>query len=196
MNFFSKKKYANKGFTLVELLVTMGIFTLLTSMTVANYRSVDNTLLLNALANKVALSVRQAQISGTATRQDVTGTGTFTNGYGINFTNNSTRYIYFIDRGLPGNKRYDSGELLETYNLGGGFAITDICVNEKTGTPSCGLSRVDVTFIRPNPDATIQIEGNECGTEHHCSDAEISFESLSGSVRKVVIWVTGQISIE
>jgi|GEM_PF-5992068 len=196
MDFFCKKKHINKGFSLIELLVTIGVFTLLTSMTVANYRSVDSTLLLNALVNKVAVSVRQAQISGTATRQDVTGTGTFTNGYGINFTNSSTQYVYFVDRGTPGNKQYDNGELLETYTLGSGYTLSDICVNEKTGTASCGLARVDITFLRPNPDAAIKIQSNLCGGSNLCSDAEVSFRSLDGHVRKIVIWVTGQISIE
>ena len=84
MNFSSPKLFS-RGFTLIEAVVTIGVFMLMTSISFMNYRSVDNTLLLSALANKVAISIRQAQVSGTSVRENVFATNQFTSGYGIHF---------------------------------------------------------------------------------------------------------------
>ena len=179
------KSHSQSGFTLVELLVSVGIFTLITTAAVFNNAQFNGNVVLSNLAYEVALSVRQAQFYGITVKQS--STNTFDAGYGINFNMSTpTSYLLFEDRPTP-NKTYDSGEALETYVLRKGNFISKICLSQSA---ACSSSpSVDISFVRPNPDAFIRYAGNSY------SKAEICVSSPSGNKRKVVIESTGQISV-
>ena len=57
-----KQKINNhkSGFTLVELLVTITIFVILTGVVLVNSNSFDNSVLLNNFAYDVALTIKEA----------------------------------------------------------------------------------------------------------------------------------------
>ena len=173
------------------MLVTTAIFLVLGSVAMSNYRTVNDTMVLDSLANKIAVSIRQAQVSGTSAKEDVIGGGSFDYAYGIYFSRSSrTSYIYFVDRNA--NEHYDSGEEISTYTIGNGNTITNLCVNKKNGTGSlCNRLEMNITFLRPNPDAYIRLAGAAV-----YPDAEIEVSSPSGKTKEIVIWTTGQINVE
>lgn len=177
--------HSQSGFTLVELLVSVGIFTLITTVAVFNNAQFNGNVVLSNLAYEVALSVRQAQFYGIVVKQS--STNTFDAGYGINFnTATPASYILFEDKPTP-NKVYDAGEALETYVMRKGNFISKICLSQSGSCSS--YSSVDISFIRPNPDAFIR----NAGTNY--SKAEICVSSPSGNKRKVIVESTGQISV-
>lgn len=56
-----KKYFNNQGFTLMELLVAMSIFSLLTTFVVANYASNEKSRLLKLEASKVLVGLQKAE---------------------------------------------------------------------------------------------------------------------------------------
>ena len=60
-----------RGFTLIELMVTLAIFTIMTSVIMANYPGFNNKIALEVLAQDIALSIRQAQVYGISVRQQI-----------------------------------------------------------------------------------------------------------------------------
>lgn len=202
MKFHPHKRTFRGGFTLIEAIVTITIFILLSAVTIMNYRSIDNSLLLDAVANKIAIDLRQAQVSGTSVREDIGGT--FKNGFGINFGTSAastTSYIFFVDRNA--DKMLTSGEAIRQYSLGKGYSIKKLCVNQKTvSPPSCTsaadpgwMDQLNLTFIRPNPEAILQgIKGGSSSSNY--ADVEIVIQSVNGSTKTIIMGVTGQISIE
>ena len=59
-----------RGFTLIEMMVSVGIFALITTLIMVSGRSFGGSVLLTNLAYDVALSVRRAQTFGINVRAD------------------------------------------------------------------------------------------------------------------------------
>jgi prepilin-type N-terminal cleavage/methylation domain-containing protein len=183
---------AQKGFTLVELLVSIGIFTAITTVSVLNNSRFNSSVLLTNLAYEIGLSVRQAQFYGITVRGTSADPTKFDSGYGVRFdTTSPTTFVMYEDvRPVGGSPNHikDAGDLdLETFRIQKGNRISKVCVDGV-----CTNAIVDITFIRPNPDAYIRASNN---TSISYGKAEICVESPSATRRKVVVESTGQISV-
>lgn len=198
----TKNKNIHAGFTLVELVVTVSIFVLLSTVALVNFRQVDNSLILQNVVHQVALVARKAQISGISVQGIDSGGTTLFPSYGINFdTSRKTSFVLFSDTTVI-NKLFDgtcpkvlsTDECVQRYTLAQGYTIKQLCGNQKTGggLATCALVRLDISFTRPNPDALII---GDAGVGPF-SDAEIVIQSRTGATKKIVVWTTGQISIE
>lgn len=172
-----------RGFSLVELLVSVAIITIITTVVLMRYGAFNSSTLLNSLAYDVALSIREAQVLSISVTGDE---GDFGFAHGMHFTT-GTSYTLFRD--LNNNDRYNSNnnEALTTYSIGQRNEIVDLCANE-----TCGLSRLDILFRRPEPDAIIVPQP----AVSNISSARVVVASPDGTSRTVRIWPTGQISIE
>ena len=73
---FSKKKY-QRGFTLVELLITFAIIAIITGIVLVKYKAFDSTVLLKSAAYELSLNLRETQAKSVSVRGD--------GGSGINF---------------------------------------------------------------------------------------------------------------
>lgn len=195
MNLFKFKNKSikiNKGFTLVELLVSVAIFVIITSIILAKHSKFSGTLLLENLAYDIALTIRKAQVFGLSIKES--GPGVFDSGYGVHFDNNSNNsYIFFKD--VNKNKKYDdSSEALETFTLGSNNTISKFCGIIVSGTEKCSIFEIaylDIVFERPNPDAIIK---SDIFADTYGS-AQITILSPEGAEWKVETVTTGQISI-
>jgi prepilin-type N-terminal cleavage/methylation domain-containing protein len=143
--FFQKRTLRHKqsGFTILELMVVVAVMAIMTGILVSNRRGFNQSILLTNLAYDVAISIREAQVSGisvkgfTETLNSVTSTS-FDRGYGIHFHEDSVgstiiRYAVFVDgsNGQPTDKRLerttrnppDAGDetIIKPFVLGGGY---------------------------------------------------------------------------
>lgn len=181
-----KNRTSQFGFTLIELLVTTGIFLILTSVVLAKYRSYDVKTTVANTAETIVLSLREAQVYGTsgkvasATPAECGGS-TFNCPYGIQFTNNATSYIVFVDKNNDGSYQAPS-ELVTTVNLPTGITTTGLT------TVVAPMSPLRIVFSRPFPDA--KINNNPFNTS-----ATIT---VSNSTNSAIVRITsaGQITIE
>jgi prepilin-type N-terminal cleavage/methylation domain-containing protein len=190
------KSLRPKGFSLIELLVSMSLIIIITSIVLVNQSRFGGNILVGNLAYDVALSIRQAQVFGLSVREFGAGTSQFDVGYGVHFdATTPTSYRMFGD--LNKNKIYDvSDGTQELFNLNNGYRISLICATASGGEEICSdtgsVTVLDIDFIRPDPDAHIRVDAST-GTVYQ--QARIVVISPGGTTREVVVESTGQISI-
>ena len=120
-----------RGFSLIELMVAVGIMTLINIMIFASYPEFSQKMALKRTSEEIALIVRQAQAYALGIKRTASG-GDDYYGFGIHFNkNNSKSLILFTDSGLTPNKIYDAGD----YSVSGcGTAGTECFQEFKIGT--------------------------------------------------------------
>lgn len=200
-----------RGFSLIELVVAMSIFVILTTTFLFNYNSFNKHVTLDTLAHQLAQWVRDAQVSAMSVKRAGTSIGDFP-GYGLHFdVATPDKFIYFAD--LNRNKQYDPllvgqkcGDPLveceKEINLLQGNKILSLCGEAQSGsalTIQCDTldtsKTFDIVFTRPNPDANIAGDLNGVSFPTSYSRAEINVTSPLGYKRTVEVWTTGQISV-
>ncbi len=179
----------SRGFTIVEMLVTVAIFAMISGVLLARNSKFDDESLLQAAAYDVALSVRHAQSYGINVRGQA---GSFDNAYGIAFDEATTSYAFFID--TDGDDAFDENELIERYQLGRGYSIGRICLFASID-PSCDdmTDEVAIVFRRPNPEAIITESGGSAGA---VVAVGIELVSPRGGQRFIIVRQTGQVGVE
>ncbi|MBU3925559.1 type II secretion system GspH family protein, partial [Patescibacteria group bacterium] len=84
----------NKGFTLLEVLITLSIFVIVASLILANYPEFQAGISLKRTSQEIALTIREAQSYSLS----VKGFQDEYKGYGVYFEKfNSNSYILFSD---------------------------------------------------------------------------------------------------
>lgn len=196
----------NRGFTLVELLVTLSLFVILTTIVLFSQSKFNGSILLTNLAYDVALTVRQAQTYGVNVRE--TPKGSFDKAYGIYFDTkkDNKKFILFVEDSKD-DGRYNgntdcksSADLcLNGYNIKRGNYIKDLQVTSPNCNPDteCSVEELNITFRRPDPDARFKAKKNTGDYFENITEAKIIISSADGSnSRNVLVKSTGQISIE
>jgi len=190
-------KQKNKGFTLVEMLISVGIFTVMSGIILANYPEFRSRSALDNLTAQIAIVFREAQVYGISVREE--GTANFSTGYGVHVDitgENKKQLIIFAD--LNKNFIYDSGtdSVLETFRLNGGETIADLCAPScvgSVGSISTYPDSLTAVFVRPNPDAYFTVDSSPDRTMPSIS---LKVSNRSGSYsRYVEVYTTGQISV-
>jgi prepilin-type N-terminal cleavage/methylation domain-containing protein len=186
-----------KGFTIIELLVVMGIITIMTVVLVPNFRLGQQQLALDRSANKLAQEIRRVQemaISSKEIGQGIVPLGEEfypLGGFGIYFDQSPLQITLFAD--CDDNQRFSSGNIcgsppdkfrenIEDLGLELGIQIENLF-------PSSSFS---VTFKAPDP--LVCIDGD-------CSDpssAVITISLIADSSKTRIIRVNsvGLITVE
>jgi prepilin-type N-terminal cleavage/methylation domain-containing protein len=184
----------SKGFTLIEIMVTVAIFAVITSVILARNSKFDDETLLQSAAYEVALSVRTAQNYGI----DVLGQeGNYDSAYGVYFPSVSSSYVLFRD--VDGDNVADEGETVETYELNRGFTIQKVCsLPDANVNPGCESATreegISILFKRPDPEALVYTVANGM-VQDATPGALIEIASPRGGQRFVVVLPTGQIGL-
>ncbi|MBM2817474.1 MAG: hypothetical protein HW401_64 [Parcubacteria group bacterium] len=194
---------SNKGFTLVELLVTLSLFVVLTTIVLFSQSKFNGSILLTNLAYDVAITVRQAQTYGVNVRE--TSSGDFDKAYGVYFDidKDNNKFILFSDK--QGNGRYQGNidckssadTCVNSYSIKRGNYISDIRVTSPdcSPDPDCSVKELNITFARPDPDAKFAKTKSTSGDVDDITEAKIIISSANGDTRNVLVNSTGQISI-
>ena len=191
---------------MVELLVTLSVFTVISALTLANYPKFNNQTAITGLAQQIAISIREAQVYGVAVK-NASSTASIVSpnvypAYGIFFATtsvgttygNDTAYSVFFDRvtslGAPpyfrplgDNFFSDSGELVETVKIQNGSKIVGICAVPTSGSSCNAVDSAFVVFRRPNPDAIIKTVATGSGTWPYTTPTLIDNQRLEVTIR-------------
>lgn len=147
INFNFVKK---NGFTLIELIVVIGIVALLTVLILPNYGQGREQFALQRSAHKLAQDLRQAQEMAMSAKKfhDLIPPG----GYGIYFdkTNLPQSYILFAD--CDGDKEYDL-----TGNPCNGYSekVSEQELEKKVKIKNLTASPLNIVFTPPDPEVFI-----------------------------------------
>lgn len=218
-------KHSNQsGMTLVELLVVLAIFIIVSGITIFDYGRFRSTVSLQNLADDIGLSIRRAQNYAIGVHSSESSE--FRNGYGVHFSTGSPiasdvragsnkSFILFsdlqTDGNTPGNKVYDhtpsniscttstlsqNNECADILTITSNDIISSICPGD--GSVNCGPNKyVDITFLRPNPDATICIGDIGSSSCQVVSKVDITIQNNESHDQKILtITSVGQISIK
>lgn len=204
-----------RGFTLIELMVSLAIFAFMTAFLLARYGTFNQTTLLTNLAYDTAITIRSAQSYGL----NVQGTGSgisscgaeysigntcFQYPYGVDFqTAKPDQFILFTD--LNSNGEYDStgdanttAEIVSTYNMNKGYSIAGLCVGSSP-TSCTSVNQLDITFKRPIPDAIINgCTSATCGVGSTWQDNQSYGQvtlTANNTIVHVTVYSTGEISV-
>ena len=210
-----KKKFnlKQKGFTIIELMITIFIFATMTTYLLAKYGTFNQSILLTNLAYDVALTIRTAQSYGLNVKSVATNPAdslSFSYPYGVHFDVSSAHnksFIFFADQDLVtadqfGDGTYDSGdddeefpldEKISAYTIKRGSYISGICVKNEEDEECTAADKLDVSFRRPDPDAIIIGEAE--GSLSEWRYAEVNLSATDGSTKKIIVRSTGQIAI-
>lgn len=204
------------GVTIIELLVVISIFMVISSITVFSYGKFNSSLSIQNLSDDIALSVRRAQGYAIGVRS---ANNAFDIGYGIHLTANpntsdlangsSKSFVLFADVAGGINKVYNhatsgcpatptaSNECLEILSIKSADKISEIYYNDTNLIAP--TSSIDLLFKRPSPEPTFCYRvggGNSCDSTS-ISNIKIRISSdADPSVYKIVtISNNGQISV-
>lgn len=215
--FAHSQRKITAGFTLVELLVTISIFAVVTGIVLVSQSRFNNTILLTDLTYDVALTIRQAQNYGVNVRQYESGnTKNFSTAYGVYFNENYLKNLaLFAD--ADGNNAFTSdssgsaldvsdfcisnpGECIDRYTIRRGNAIDSFCVYTTANARQCSgdveNAKLYILFRRPQPDARFYFTYDvDQVLSSDIAKAEITLKASDGSTRKVEVNTTGQISV-
>ncbi|MBX9765467.1 prepilin-type N-terminal cleavage/methylation domain-containing protein [Patescibacteria group bacterium] len=194
-----KHALAPRGFSLMELLVVMGIFSVISTVVLVNHSKFNSSVLLGNLAYSIAVSIREAQVYGVSVQQY---NSNFKTGYGVHVESADPQsYILFADTNA--NNVYDSDvdSIVRQYTLNKQHSIVNFCGMKSNGDEECSdgstgvtISHLDVVFFRPDPDANISSDKTSVSTGMY-STAKITVQSASGESRSLSVASTGQISV-
>lgn len=200
IRFNTKGLGKTRGFTLFELLVSISIFVLITALALVNYRRYTNDLVVSNLAYDIALTVRKAQSYGINVRGFG---GNFNYAYGVHFDNPTSvnnQYKLFVDVNQDGV--YDattdgSSSAIETYTLLQGNKVCKLRYVHHNETQEGDITKLDVTYLRPNPEATIIINGTQLLNDPTVSGdyVRVYISSPEGRQKTIDIYPSGQISV-
>ena len=180
------------GFSLVELMVSIGIVVLVLSIVVTRQQSFNGAVLLRSQAYELALAIREIQQSALSAVSD--GSGEFREAQGVMFREGEdNRFRLFRDQ--DGNGFYSNGEDI------GAPAVLD--PRFEIRSIELGLSNSDdlaVVFRRPNFDALFFTGPNSQNITATQAIITIGLRGGSGTVcgediRQIGIKNTGQISV-
>ena len=209
-----------KGFTLIELIVSIAIFAAMTALVIAKYGTFNQNTLLTNMAYDMALTIRTAQTYGLSVKSSDSNANNFSGTYGVHFDmNNPTQFVFYSDKN--GNNVYDDtvNETITKYTLTQGAKIFSICMS--TDVSACDASHtagqntsnaLDIIYKRPNPDAqaycvSSSVPTSPCSIINVVSSANplnpinspiavITIQSSDGTNKQiVVVRRNGQISV-
>lgn len=190
-NFFSKKISTHeytKGFTLAEMLITIGIIVLMSTVVLFNYGSFNSDLAVTNLAYDIALTIRQAEYYGIGAKSQG---GSFSLAYGVHFNTttgaNTTYTIYTTDASGP--SAY-AGTGIQSFTLNNGNYIAGV---KSIDSCSSNISSADVVFVRPLPTVSF-FDGSSKITP---SGIEVAITSTRVGARTMYVKIlsSGQIGV-
>jgi hypothetical protein len=181
----------------------------MTALIVSKYGNFNQSTLLTDTAYDIALVLHTAQTYGISVKNAAgSGSTNFTVPYGVDFYNsatgvscgavssNSNTIVFFadVDPNNSSNICTVTDTSVAAYILTRGALINSLCVTP-AGSGTCGaVTRLDISYQRPNP------EGAICGANGGAPTcgypyAEIGIRGVDGSIRTVIIRQNGQISV-
>ncbi len=211
-----QKSQYNRAFTIMEMLVVIAIFGILTAVVMFQYGKFNSHTIMVNTAYEVATTIQQAQVFSLGHKSQI-GSDNLKNRYGAYFdlSKSLKEFIFFIDYGVdeddPANGICEgvdgSGscfscvpgdECIEKFRLTRDIFFDQICVSLNNdpidGNEQCvtSLDAATVTFQRPNPDAIVVNPENEDAF----NSIGIILSNSFNNRMAVIVRSTGQISVE
>lgn len=188
------------GMTYIEMIVVLGIFSVLSSVAMFNYRAFEDRVDVTNLGNDLALRVVKAQNDSRAGVWTALAPAGWRPAYGVYFEAGSSEdrnFIYFADYD-ESNGFFDNsggmncdGECLDKITLTRGNRISNIAVSAD-GWNEDSASDVTLVFSRLSAEPRVVSEG----LARSNAEVKITAESPKGISTVVTVSPSGRIEVE
>ena len=200
-HFFSHTKFSSaRGFTLVELLVSIAIIVIITSMVLLRYDKFDSTILLKNTAYDIALTLREAQVRSVSAMRGGASQSKYP--YGVTFTpglvsgKEYTTFRYNDEIAYPKYDGVTTYDVLKT-TIDRTMFVSAVCIYGTTIGNPCDADRLDISFRRPEYRALFYATDGIDIYSTDITDATIVLESPKGNEKfEVNISGLGQITVK
>lgn len=190
----SNKKNNSSGFTLVELMVSIGIIAIISTMALANFKGHNNKNKVDLAAYKLASDIRRAQSFALSMKED----GGFVpdGGWGISFTKDNNFCTMFGDSGSGGANKLHFLDGTDTGNtviyLENGVTISQLLGSG--GDPQSNGTKDTSAIVFESPDSRGFITRQN---ESRDSAKELEITLTNGSdTKKVKVNIFGLIDVD
>lgn len=174
----------SRGFTLVELLVTIGITIVLIALVVPSWKAGSGTLALDRAAVKLSQDIKRALEFSLSTRSHTCATGSIS-GYGI-FLNDANEKEYLIFADCNGNYMYDYGQGIDD-----DIEIIPLGIESQILTVSEGY--ISIMFVPPDPTVFIR---DFLGRDFTSANVVLSLRNDVSTNKTLTINAKGVVSIQ
>jgi len=188
MNFFGflNNRLKSKGFTLIEILVSLSIVIVLTTLVIANFEWGGYNFALQRSLHVASQQIRNAQEMAFSSKE--IGEAVPPGGYGVNFNiqNSITKYILFADNN--GDKFYNgepTDKIIEEFSLEDDVSISGLFIS------SLATEFLDIVFVPPDP--AIYINSSYGGGADFSGD--IHFEAANKATGSISVNGVGLIEL-
>ncbi|MEK7208636.1 MAG: prepilin-type N-terminal cleavage/methylation domain-containing protein [Patescibacteria group bacterium] len=182
---------AISGFSLIEMMVVLTIFGIMTAVVLANFPAFRDKTALDLIAQEIATTIRQAQVYGIGTRSAGADPSTQFSAYGIYFDLNpavlgkKNFYLYADKNPNDGYSDEDPNSVIENFAIRGAAEVKELCNDSNDCTQT-----LDILFQRFYPEASFI---NNPGSSY----VKIILRSTRiNDTRSIEVWNTGQIVVK
>lgn len=200
-----KKILAERGFSLVELLVSISVLVLVMAVMMAGHNAFNSAVLLRSQAYDIALETRQVQLRAVSVIGGSVASD-FRQQHGVFFREASPffagrKYQIFRD-GVAGTAgKVDSGEEFGRQGIvDSRFYISEIRTKDQSGTEAVIAGGISVMFERPNFDAHFYDSDGNALSDMVAVFIDLRVNGSAGlsgleNVRTIEITRSGQITV-
>jgi type II secretory pathway pseudopilin PulG len=221
MNQYFKKNKYNKGISMVELIVVISIFLILTSITIFNYGQFRSSISLQNLADDIALVIRKAQSYSTGVQQGEVSQGV--GSFGVHFTADDSQVgasnyygsnkLFVLFQDISRNQAYNyvgqnscgtptsGNECLEAFRIKSNDIINKISYRGQDGELDfTKINLLYIVFERPNTEPKFYKQVSLSNTNKELLNTSyvkiyISSSSEPTIQKTITIYSSGQISV-
>lgn len=189
-----------KGFTLVELLVVLAIMGVMLGVVFTNNKDFEVRSKFKNAVYDTALDIRETQVKGISASDEEGNpmSSEFFHSFGVHFELGDSGYIVYQDI-KDGDRWYskapkcnvpsDNEECIKSVVYSSDYSIDDLCVTSFVGVESCGVSELDISYLRPNINSDIVID--KFGISY--SSAKIKISNGSGLIYIIHVAYSGHV---
>jgi len=188
----------HKGFTILELLVIIGIMGIMSAFFIPNYRQGGRQLALDRAAHELTRELRRAQEMAMSAKEHPV-TGLVPPGYGIHFDRisgggNYDIYLY-ADTNGSGNERYTAGEELEKINKDdeGIYLEREVKIKDVVTGLSSSPDKTSINFSPPDPITKVQ---NGVGDNYQVVTITLALKADETKTKVIMVNIVGLIDAE
>jgi len=205
----SSGRRGTPAFTLIELMVVIGIFLVITGVILFQSNSFDSTITASNLTQDIALTVRKANAYTLGFQVPQTVSGVTIKGYGVNFVSGVGDSFVLFGETDPYDQFY-------THNNGCGiFSHSDECIEQTIIKTKDRISQISVDvsgssntlspgdslsiiFTKPSGEVSFCVQSNGMGSCNYtlATVAHIVVSSAQGRQYTVNVWNNGQINVQ
>lgn len=188
--------------TYVELIVVLGIFSIMASVALFNYKKFQGKVDLKNLANDIALRLVESQKNSISGKWNSAAGASWKPAYGMYFNaTTQTKFVYFAD--LDNQNDCDSpncsspnysigGEVQDVINITKGNSISGLQVYGSGCTSPVTVTSLSIVFKRPSSTPTISSSPASGCT---ISYVAINITSSQANVATIKLYPSGRIQI-